>query len=165
VRVLLMSFLFGGIVTLWDRRYVDDKDSSNNFSFKCHRKDQTPSAKDQSLVYAVNDISFHPIHGTFSTCGKSSDITLASRDYLVSYIILGSGADGTIHFWDKDGRIRLKCTYHSILLPLSAQSLFFWYSIRSTTGPNFRDRFQQERIDLCLCHLVRLAQGTFRDDA
>ncbi|KAG1827648.1 hypothetical protein EV424DRAFT_1471483 [Suillus variegatus] len=28
----------------------------------------TPNAKDQSLVYAVNDISFHPVHGTFSTC-------------------------------------------------------------------------------------------------
>lgn len=38
----------------------------NNFSFKCHRKDQS---KDQSLVYAVNDIAFHPVHGTFSTCG------------------------------------------------------------------------------------------------
>lgn len=22
------------------------------------------------MVYAVNDISFHPVHGTFSTCGK-----------------------------------------------------------------------------------------------
>lgn len=41
----------------------------SNFSFKCHRRDQTPSAKDQSLVYAVNDITFHPVHGTFSTCG------------------------------------------------------------------------------------------------
>ncbi len=51
-------------------RYVEEKDASNNFSFKCHRRDQTPSAKDQSLVYSVNDISFHPVHGTFSTCGK-----------------------------------------------------------------------------------------------
>lgn len=67
-------------------QYVEDKDSSNNFSFKCHRRDSTPSSKDQALVYAVNDISFHPLHGTFSTCG----------------------ADGTIHFWDKDARTRLK---------------------------------------------------------
>ena len=41
----------------------------NNFSFKCHRKDAVPANKDQSLVYAVNDITFHPVHGTFSTCG------------------------------------------------------------------------------------------------
>jgi mRNA export factor len=78
-------------------QYVEDKDSSNNFSFKCHRKDQTPNAKDQSLVYAVNDISFHPVHGTFSTCGS----------------------DGTIHFWDKDARTRLK-TFESAPGPISA---------------------------------------------
>jgi len=67
-------------------QYVDDKDASNNFSFKCHRKDSSPTTKDQSVVFAVNDISFHPIHGTFSTCG----------------------ADGTVNFWDKDARTRLK---------------------------------------------------------
>lgn len=52
---------------------------SKNFSFKCHRDD----AKN---VYAVNDISFHPVHGTFST----------------------AGADGTVSFWDKDSKQRLK---------------------------------------------------------
>ncbi|PCH42139.1 WD40 repeat-like protein [Wolfiporia cocos MD-104 SS10] len=67
-------------------QYVDEKDSSNNFSFKCHRRDQSPTTKDQSLVFAVNDISFHPVHGTFSTCGS----------------------DGTINYWDKDARTRLK---------------------------------------------------------
>ncbi|KAH9911888.1 Poly(A)+ RNA export protein [Amylocystis lapponica] len=67
-------------------QYVDDKDTSNNFSFKCHRRDQSATTKDQSLVYAVNDISFHPVHGTFSTCGS----------------------DGTINYWDKDARTRLK---------------------------------------------------------
>ncbi|KAH0833290.1 WD40-repeat-containing domain protein [Lanmaoa asiatica] len=70
---------------------------TNNFSFKCHRRDQTPNAKDQSLVYAVNDISFHPVHGTFSTCGS----------------------DGTIHFWDKDARTRLK-TFEPTPGPISA---------------------------------------------
>ncbi|KAF9443750.1 WD40 repeat-like protein [Macrolepiota fuliginosa MF-IS2] len=67
-------------------QYVEESEASNNFSFKCHRRDANPNSKDQSLVYAVNDISFHPVHGTFSTCG----------------------ADGTIHFWDKDARTRLK---------------------------------------------------------
>lgn len=37
-------------------------------------------------VHAVNDISFHPVHGTFST----------------------AGSDGTFHFWDKDAKHRLK---------------------------------------------------------
>ena len=64
-------------------QYVEEKDASQNFSFKCHRKDP---AKDQTLVYSVNDISFHPVHGTFST----------------------AGSDGTFHFWDKDAKHRLK---------------------------------------------------------
>ena len=54
-----------------------------NFSFKCHR--DTPQGNTTS-VYAVNDISFHPQHGTFST----------------------AGSDGTFHFWDKDAKHRLK---------------------------------------------------------
>ncbi|KAF8583582.1 Poly(A)+ RNA export protein [Ramaria rubella] len=67
--------------------YVDDKvPTSQNFSFKCHRRDQSPPNKDHALVFAVNDISFHQQHGTFST----------------------AGADGTINFWDKDTRTRLK---------------------------------------------------------
>ncbi|KAG6888826.1 hypothetical protein C0995_005699 [Termitomyces sp. Mi166 len=68
----------------------------NNFSFKCHRRDNVPNSKDQGLVYAVNDISFHPVHGTFSTCGS----------------------DGTIHFWDKDARTRLK-TFEAAAGPIS----------------------------------------------
>ncbi|KAL7320544.1 RNA export factor gle2 [Mucor circinelloides] len=60
-------------------QYLETKDASKNFTFKCHRD----NAKN---VYAVNDINFHPIYGTFSTCG----------------------ADGTVSYWDKDTRLRLK---------------------------------------------------------
>lgn len=67
-------------------QYIDEKDHGNNFSFRCHRKDTTPNSKDQAMVFAVNDISFHPIQGTFST----------------------AGSDGSFHFWDKDARSRLK---------------------------------------------------------
>ena len=31
------------------------------------RSDAT--GKDQTLVFSVNDIKFHPVHGTFTTCG------------------------------------------------------------------------------------------------
>ena len=65
------------------RRHIDEKAAASNFTFKCHRKD-SPTSK-QSTVFAVNDISFHP-YGTFST----------------------SGADGTINFWDKESKTRLK---------------------------------------------------------
>ncbi|KAG8878272.1 hypothetical protein FRB97_002671 [Tulasnella sp. 331] len=66
-------------------QYIEDKDSSNNFSFKCHRKDAANS-KDGTSVYSVNAISFHIQHGTFST----------------------SGSDGVVYFWDKDSKTRLK---------------------------------------------------------
>ncbi|KAJ7178690.1 WD40-repeat-containing domain protein [Mycena crocata] len=77
-------------------QYVEDKDGGNNFSFKCHRRDSTPTTKDAAIVFAVNDISFHPVHGTFSTCG----------------------ADGSIHFWDKDARNRLR-TFDAAPGPIS----------------------------------------------
>lgn len=80
------GFAMGSVEGRVAIQYVDEKDSQNNFSFKCHRRDQSATSKDQSLVFAVNDINFHPVHGTFSTCGS----------------------DGTINFWDKDSRTRLK---------------------------------------------------------
>ena len=64
---------------------ISNGPSSSNFSFKCHRE-TPPNQRDPINVYSVNAISFHPIHGTFST----------------------AGSDGTWHFWDKDAKHRLK---------------------------------------------------------
>jgi len=91
------GFAVGSIEGRVAIQYIDEKDVGQNFSFKCHRRDSAANTKDQALVYAVNDISFHPVHGTFSTCG----------------------ADGTIHFWDKDARTRLK-TFDAVQSPISA---------------------------------------------
>lgn len=52
---------------------------SKNFSFRCHRDES-------KNVFSVNAINFHPTHGTFST----------------------AGSDGTVSFWDKDSKQRLK---------------------------------------------------------
>lgn len=77
------GFAIGSIEGRCAIQYVEDKDSSSNFSFKCHRD---PVQNNTVNVHAVNAISFHPVHGTFST----------------------SGSDGTFHFWDKDAKHRLK---------------------------------------------------------
>lgn len=77
------GFAIGSIEGRCAIQYVEEKDNSSNFSFKCHRD---PPANNVTNVYAVNDISFHPVHGTFST----------------------AGSDGTFHFWDKDAKHRLK---------------------------------------------------------
>lgn len=36
--------------------------NTKNFTFKCHR--------DNNDIYSVNDIRFHPVHGTFVTAGS-----------------------------------------------------------------------------------------------
>lgn len=79
------GFAVGSIEGRCAIQYIEDKDSANNFSFKCHRQ-TPPNDRNISNVSAVNAISFHPVHGTFST----------------------AGSDGTFHFWDKDAKHRLK---------------------------------------------------------
>ncbi|KAF2004824.1 Poly(A)+ RNA export protein [Amniculicola lignicola CBS 123094] len=79
------GFAVGSIEGRCAIQYVDDKNTTLNFSFKCHRQQDT-TQRDVAKVYAVNAISFHPVHGTFST----------------------AGSDGTFHFWDKDAKHRLK---------------------------------------------------------
>lgn len=66
-------------------QYVQTKDPKSNFTFKCHRQNATNPSNVQD-IYAVNDIAFHPEHGTMATVGS----------------------DGAYSFWDKDARTRLK---------------------------------------------------------
>jgi len=42
--------------------------NKNSFAFKCHREG---SGQKKKHCFAVNDISFHPQYGTFSTCGSN----------------------------------------------------------------------------------------------
>ncbi|KAI8391842.1 WD40-repeat-containing domain protein [Radiomyces spectabilis] len=60
-------------------QYLDAQDQAKSFSFKCHRDES-------KNMYSINAISFHPVYGTFST----------------------AGGDGTINFWDKDSKQKLK---------------------------------------------------------
>lgn len=90
------GFAVGSIEGRCAMQYIEEKDSSMNFSFKCHR-DTPANNKDVSNVYSVNAISFHPEHGTFST----------------------AGSDGTFHFWDGNAKHRLK-GYPSVGQPITA---------------------------------------------
>ncbi|MCJ1475411.1 RNA export factor gle2 [Lambiella insularis] len=90
------GFAVGSIEGRCAIQYVEEKDSSANFSFKCHRQ-SPPNTRDVSNVYSVNAISFHPQHGTFST----------------------AGSDGTFHFWDGNAKHRLK-GYPEVGGPISA---------------------------------------------
>lgn len=90
------GFAVGSIEGRCAIQYIDDKQTSNNFSFKCHR-DTPANDKNTSIVYSVNAISYHPEHGTFST----------------------AGSDGTFHFWDGQAKHRLK-GYPSTGQPITA---------------------------------------------
>ena len=72
------GYLVGSIEGRVAVNHVEESASSKNFTFKCHRE--------QADIYSVNDIKFHPTHGTFVTCGS----------------------DGVFNFWDKDSKQRLK---------------------------------------------------------
>lgn len=65
-------------------QYINPQNPKDNFTFKCHRSNGTPNGYQD--IYAVNDIAFHPIHGTLATVGS----------------------DGSFSFWDKDARTKLK---------------------------------------------------------
>ncbi|XP_050308129.1 protein Rae1 [Anthonomus grandis grandis] len=67
-------------------QYVNPTNPKDNFTFKCHRSNGTPNGYQD--IYAVNDIAFHPVHGTLATVG----------------------ADGAFSFWDKDARTKLKAS-------------------------------------------------------
>lgn len=65
----------------------------DDFAFRCHR-----AGDNLSEVYAVNDIAFNPVYGTFCT----------------------SGGDGAWIIWDKDSRSRLRQGFHQSRPPITA---------------------------------------------
>ncbi|KAI4466534.1 mrna export factor and bub3 [Holotrichia oblita] len=67
-------------------QYVNPSNPKDNFTFKCHRSNAAPNGFQD--IYAVNDIAFHPVHGTLATVGS----------------------DGSFSFWDKDARTKLKAS-------------------------------------------------------
>lgn len=80
------GFAIGSIEGRVAIMYVDTPNPTNdNFTFKCHRSTPPNNAIPQD-IYAVNDIAFHPIHGTLATVGS----------------------DSRYSFWDKDERTKIK---------------------------------------------------------
>lgn len=66
---------------------------ARKYAFKCHRHPATDFEGD--LIYPVNTLAFHPVHGTFAT----------------------GGGDGTVALWDAAAKRRLR------LYPKVAQSV------------------------------------------
>jgi len=109
----------------------DDRDSKNNFMFKCHRKKES-DASNKAKVYAVNAIEFHP-KGTFAT----------------------AGSDGQFVFWDKDSRQRLQKFDLPNETPISACAFnkngnFFAYAVSYDWSKGFQDAHKYPRNEIRL---------------
>ncbi|CAG8176657.1 unnamed protein product [Penicillium salamii] len=118
------GFAVGSVEGRCAIQYVEEKDSASNFSFKCHR--ETPAGqRDVCNIFSVNSITFHPVHGTFST----------------------AGADGTFHFWDKDAKHRLK-GYPAVGGPITTSAFnrtgnIFAYSVSYDWSKGYAANTQQ----------------------
>jgi len=69
-------------------QYVNTTNPKDNFTFKCHRSNGVQNGYQDIFprTWQVNDIKFHPVHGTLATVGS----------------------DARYSFWDKDARTKLK---------------------------------------------------------
>lgn len=127
------GFAVGSVEGRCAIQFVEEKDSSMNFSFKCHRDTPTSGVnKDVSSVYAVNAISYHPIHGTFST----------------------AGSDGTFHIWDGNSKHRLK-GYPNVGAPITStdfnrQGSIFAYAISYDWSQGYQKNNQQQPVKVML---------------
>lgn len=80
------GFALGSIEGRVAIHYINPQNpQKDNFTFKCHRSTPNSAGATQD-IYPVNDIAFHPQHGTLATVGS----------------------DGKFSYWDKDARTKLK---------------------------------------------------------
>nr|QBH73990.1 mitotic checkpoint protein and poly(a)+ RNA export protein [Isotomurus palustris] len=90
------GFALGSVEGRVAIQYVNPIQPKDNFTFKCHRSNGTNQQGFQD-IYAVNDIKFHPSHGTLATVGS----------------------DGRYCFWDKDARTKLKTLENPVDQPIT----------------------------------------------
>lgn len=115
-------------------QYIDEAEHLKlGFSFRCHRKlpngqpaNTRASLNDQEThLYTVNSLVFHPIHGTFAT----------------------GGSDGTFCFWDKDAKQRLK-TFPNVGAPVTAMAFNHTGTIFAyARGYDWSQGYQGNRAD------------------
>lgn len=78
-----IGFAVGSVEGRVAIQYLNAANPKDNFTFKCHRVDQTGNVQE---IYPINDLAFHPVHGTLATIG----------------------GDCRYSYWDKDSRTKLK---------------------------------------------------------
>jgi len=128
------GFALGSVEGRVAMQYIQPSDPKENFTFKCHRSDVTSTGQTQD-IYAVNDIAFHPQHGTLAT----------------------AGSDGKYSFWDKDARTKLKtsdsCSQSITACCFNTEGTIYAYAIGYdwTKGHEHFDKNRKPAIYLRSC--------------
>ncbi|XP_065332482.1 protein Rae1 [Cloeon dipterum] len=129
-----VGFALGSVEGRVAIQYVAPQNPKDNFTFKCHRSNGTPGGFQD--IFAVNDIVFHPVHGTLATVGS----------------------DGKFSFWDKDARTKLK-TSEAMESPITnccfnANGQIFAYSVSYdwSKGHEFYSPMKKNYIFLRPCY-------------
>ncbi|RWS03840.1 mRNA export factor-like protein [Dinothrombium tinctorium] len=128
------GFALGSVEGRVAIQYVSPQNPKDNFTFKCHRSNGTNNGYQD--IFAVNDIAFHPHHGTLATVGS----------------------DGRFSFWDKDARTKLK-TSEQMEQPItrccfSARGEIFAYAVSYdwSKGHEFYNPQKKNYIFLHSCY-------------
>lgn len=110
--------------------WFDEEANKKMYAFKCHRDKSTTTDEGGQevaldIIYPVNAISFHPIHGTFAT----------------------GGGDGVVALWDAKTKRRIR-QYPK--LPTSVSALNFSPDgklLAISISPGFEDGHEQDVAD------------------
>ncbi|KAG1668900.1 hypothetical protein FOA52_016069 [Chlamydomonas sp. UWO 241] len=129
------GYLVGSIEGRVAVQHVDDVVAKEkNFTFKCHR--------DNTDIYAVNSMSFHPVFGTFAT----------------------AGSDGTYNFWDASSKQRLKAqnksTYGSSPAPIpcgnfNRDGTIYGYAVSYDWSKGYSEYTPSQMKNTILLHAVK----------
>jgi cell cycle arrest protein BUB3 len=92
---------------------ADETTQAKKYAFKCHRQPATDGSG-TDVVYPVNALAFHPVHGTFAS----------------------GGGDGVVALWDGNAkrRIRQYQRYPASVAALSFDSSGKWLAIGISSG-------------------------------
>lgn len=127
------GFALGSVEGRVAIQYVQAANPKDNFTFKCHRSNGAVNGFQD--IYAVNDIAFHPVHGTLATVGS----------------------DGRYSFWDKDARTKLKtsepCEQAITKCAFNKDGQIFAYSVSYdwSKGHEFHNTQKKNQIFLRPC--------------
>ena len=117
------SSIEGRVGVEWFDR--SEASQARKYAFKCHRQ-SNPSGDGVDVVYPVNALAYHPIHGTFAS----------------------GGGDGIVALWDGIGKRRIKQYQrfsHSVAaLAFSSDGRF----LAIATCPGFEDGKYDDEDDL-----------------